>query len=54
MMQILMSFTLGWLAQKINLPFAFLVLGTLYLGAVVAAFRARSLGPAPTTVAQAG
>ena len=38
-----MSFTLGWLAQHVNLPIAFLALGLLYAIAVVAAFRARLL-----------
>jgi hypothetical protein len=43
LMQIAMSFSLGWLAQYTSLPLAFLVLGILYSGAVVAAFHARAL-----------
>jgi hypothetical protein len=43
LLQIAMSFSLGWLAQYTSLPLAFLVLGILYSGAVVAAFRARAL-----------
>ena len=42
-MQVAMSFSLGWLAQHLNLPVAFLVLGLLYCGAVFAAVRARAL-----------
>jgi len=43
LLQIGMSFSLGWLAQHINLPVAFVVLGVLYGGAVAAAMRARAL-----------
>ncbi len=46
LLQMAMSFSLGWLAQRINLPFAFLVLALLYGIAVVAAWRARSLAHA--------
>ncbi len=53
-LQIVMSFALGWLAERINLPFAFLVLALLYTGAVVAAFRARTLAQSPATLAPAG
>ena len=43
LMQVAMSFSLGWLAQHVNLQFAFLVLGLLYGVAVAAALRARAL-----------
>ncbi len=43
LLQVAMSFSLGWLAQHLNLPVAFLVLGLLYGGAVFAAVRARAL-----------
>lgn len=44
LLQIAISFTLGWLAQFIGLPIAFLALGMIYCLAVLAALRARSLG----------
>jgi hypothetical protein len=43
LLQVAMSFFLGWLAQHVNLPVAFLLLGFLYGGAFLAAFRARAL-----------
>ena len=43
LLQVAMSFSLGWLAQHVNLPVAFLVLGLLYGVAVVAAVRVRAL-----------
>jgi MFS family permease len=43
LLQVAMSFSLGWLAQHLNLPVAFLALGLLYGGAVFAALRARAL-----------
>lgn len=43
LLQITMSFSLGWLAQRGGLRLAFLVLGLLYSVAVAAAFRARAL-----------
>jgi MFS family permease len=43
LLQIGMSFSLGWLTQHINLRVAFLVLGVLYGIAVAAAMRARAL-----------
>ncbi len=43
LLQVSMSFTLGWLGQHAGLPVAFGVLGLLYSGAVVAALRARAL-----------
>ncbi len=42
-LQVAMSFSLGWLAQHVSLRLAFLVLGLLYSVAVVAALRARAL-----------
>lgn len=53
LLQVAMSFSLGWLAQHFGLPLAFVVLGLLYGGAVAAAFRARALArhaPAIATV----
>lgn len=44
-LQVLMSFSLGWLAQHVGLPLAFVVLGLLYGGATLAAVRATSLAP---------
>ena len=46
-LQVLMSLTLGYLAQNLSLPLAFFVLGLLYGCAVLAAIRARELAPAP-------
>jgi DHA3 family macrolide efflux protein-like MFS transporter len=50
-LQVVISFSLGWVAEKISLPFAFLILAMLYAGAVLAALRARALAatalPAP-------
>jgi MFS transporter, DHA3 family, macrolide efflux protein len=46
LLQMAMSFSLGWLAERINLPFAFLALALLYGIAVVAAWRARPLAHA--------
>jgi len=43
LLQVAMSFSLGWLAQNVNLPVAFLTLGLLYAGATLAALRARSM-----------
>jgi len=45
MLQVLMSFSLGWLAEHIGLRIAFVVLGMLYGGATLAAVRARRLTP---------
>jgi DHA3 family macrolide efflux protein-like MFS transporter len=42
-LQVAMSFALGWLAQRINLAVAFLLLGIIYGAAAAAAYRARSL-----------
>ena len=46
LMQVMMSFSLGWLAQHVNLPVAFSVLGMMYAGAALAAWRARALAKA--------
>ena len=46
LLQVAMSFSLGWLAQNVNLPVAFLTLGLLYAGATLAAVRARSIAAA--------
>jgi MFS family permease len=46
LLQIAMSFSLGWLAQHVNLPVAFGLLGLMYGGAALAAWRARALGRA--------
>lgn len=45
LLQVAMSFSLGWLAQHVSLPVAFAVLGLMYAGAAAAALRARSLSP---------
>lgn len=45
LMQVAMSFSLGWLAQHVSLLVAFGLLGLMYGGAAVAAWRARTLGP---------
>jgi len=46
-LQLVMSFSLGWFAQHLTLSAAFLLLGAIYGGAVLAALRARSLSIAP-------
>ena len=43
LLQLSMSFSLGWLAQHLSLAFAFLVLGMIYGLAVLSALRARGL-----------
>ena len=53
-LQVVMSLALGWFAQNATLTIAFLILGAIYGGGVVAALRVRSLSlaeretPAPT------
>jgi len=42
-LQVIMSYALGWFAQNFELSLAFLVLGAIYGGAVLAALRVRSL-----------
>lgn len=52
LLQVVMSFALGWLAQHVSLRVAFFVLGLLYSGAVLAALRVRTLArPAPPVIA---
>jgi hypothetical protein len=50
-LQVVISFSLGWVAEKVSLPFAFFILAALYGGAVLAALRARAVAatalPAP-------
>jgi len=46
-LQVLMSFTLGWFAQHVALSAAFLLLGAIYGGGVIAALRARTLSINP-------
>jgi MFS family permease len=54
-LQVVMSFALGWFAQHVALSAAFLLLGAIYGGGVVAALRARTLSmsspgaPTPAT-----
>lgn len=43
LLQVVMSFTLGWLGEHASLQLAFFVLGLIYAGAVLAALRARTL-----------
>ena len=53
-LQVVMSLALGWFAQNATLTIAFLILGAIYGGGVVAALRVRALSlaeqetPAPT------
>ena len=47
LLQLAMSFSLGWLAEKVNIPFSFLVLAAVYSVAMFGAFRARDLASAP-------
>jgi len=42
-LQMIMSYALGWFAQNFKLSFAFLLLGAIYGGGVLAALRVRSL-----------
>ena len=42
-LQVIMSYALGWFAQNFKLSIAFLLLGAIYGGGVVAALRVRSL-----------
>jgi len=54
-LQVTMSFALGWFAQHVGLSVAFLLLGAIYGGGVLAALRARALslgaGKAPSPAA---
>jgi hypothetical protein len=42
-LQVFMSFTLGWFAEHVTLSIAFVLLGAIYGGGVVAALRVRAL-----------
>jgi DHA3 family macrolide efflux protein-like MFS transporter len=42
-LQLIMSFTLGWFAQHVTLSIAFLLLGATYGGGVIAALRVKAL-----------
>ncbi len=50
LLQVVMSFVLGWLAHAASLKVAFLVLGLVYAAAVLAAMQARSLARAEESV----
>jgi MFS family permease len=47
-LQVVMSFALGWLAEHASLQIAFLLLGAIYGMALLAALRVRALGPIPS------
>jgi hypothetical protein len=42
-LQVMMSFALGWLAEHVSLQIAFLLLGAIYGAALLAALRVRTL-----------
>ncbi len=48
-LQVLMSFALGWLAEHSSLQLAFLLLGAIYGAALLAALRVRTLSGVPAT-----
>ena len=48
-LQVLMSFALGWLAEHATLQLAFLLLGAIYGAALIAALRVRTLNPLAAT-----
>jgi hypothetical protein len=48
-LQVVMSFMLGWLAEHAGLQLAFLLLGAIYGAALVAALRVRTLSAVPAT-----
>jgi MFS family permease len=48
-LQVVMSFALGWLAEHVSLQLAFLLLGAIYGAALLAALRIRTLGTLPAT-----
>jgi MFS family permease len=48
-LQVVMSFALGWLAEHASLQLAFLLLGAIYGAALLAALRVRTLGTLPAT-----
>jgi hypothetical protein len=45
-LQVIMSFALGWFAQNVTLSVAFVLLGAIYGGAVLSALWARTLASA--------
>jgi MFS family permease len=47
LMQVIMSFSLGWIAQHVSLYAGFALLGAMYGAAALAAARSRTLGAAP-------
>ena len=49
-LQVTMSFTLGWFAQHVALSAAFVILGAIYAGGVVSALRAQTLTAAPPQI----
>jgi hypothetical protein len=49
-LQVIMSYALGWFAQSFNLSIAFLLLGAIYGGGVLAALRARTLSLGATKI----
>jgi MFS family permease len=49
-LQVIMSFTLGWFAQHVALSVAFLILGAIYAGGVASALRAQTLTAAPPQI----
>ena len=48
-LQIVMSFALGWLAEHASLQLAFLLLGAIFGAALLAALRVRTLSAVPAT-----
>jgi MFS transporter, DHA3 family, macrolide efflux protein len=48
-LQVLMSFALGWLAEHVSLQVAFLLLGAIYAAALFAALRVPTLSMLPAT-----
>jgi MFS transporter, DHA3 family, macrolide efflux protein len=48
-LQVVMSFALGWLAEHASLQLAFLLLGAIYGAALLAALRMRTLSTVPAT-----
>jgi len=52
-LQVVMSFALGWLGEHTSLQLAFLLLGAIYGAALLASLRVRTLGMLPATEATA-
>jgi hypothetical protein len=48
-LQVIMSFALGWLAEHASLQLAFLLLGLIYGAALISASRIRTLNAVPAT-----